>query len=113
MSPYRPTLETLYVGKRGVNPMSLAIYNKQLEQRERKNSYVDEYTRVELRFSDSKEDAKLANLLKALVFSYFLENGEVFRTKMFFEGLSNTLRFTNSTRDKGLTKVLSIFLLGG
>lgn len=86
---------TVYFGSTKYSSLSLAIYDKELEHRERFNSLGPCCTRFELRFCDRDSSLIKEDLLHSIVLSYFHRQGASFRTQVFFHYIQRVVTFTN------------------
>ena len=88
-------IETLYCGNIKNIPISIVIYDKKAEQLERKNAYSNSQTRIELRLSNVGARPHILALMESILASYYQPNGAGFRTRVFVDGVTSHLRFTN------------------
>lgn len=88
-------METLYFGNSKNVPISIVLYDKKAEQLERKNACANCQTRIELRLSNVGAQPHILSLMESILASYYQPNGAGFRTRVFVDGVTSHLRFTN------------------
>lgn len=91
-------IQTLYFGELRRQPLTIAFYDKESEQLERKDSISTSKTRIEIRLNCCVGDYIPHNLIESIVRSYYIENGNGFRIRVFLHLLTNSIRFTNHYR---------------
>ena len=94
-------IHTLYLGESRREPLSVVFYDKETEQIERKDSASTTKSRIEICFNCGIENVVPHKLIESIIRSYYNENGNGFRIRVFLHFLSNTVRFTTHVRDQG------------
>lgn len=98
-------VETLYIGDKRRQPVTVVFYDKEKEEMERSNSISNNKTRIEIRFNTNVSSEIPLHCLESLIKSYYVENGAGFRTKVFLYFLNQTIRFTDHFRSTNYTEM--------
>lgn len=94
--------ESVYFGNKRTQPVSVLIYDKEKERLKRKHAVSDCKTRIEVRFKLSLMSEQEKNEIRGVLWSYFVPNGNAYRTQIFLEYLDFQVRFTTRFNSNGL-----------
>lgn len=95
-------IHTLYFGDSKFEPISIAIYDKALERRERQEAVSQCQTRIELRFNVFNKSVIPVEYIYRILDSYSSQEGSTYRTSIFLYYLTSKLRFSNHFHDHGV-----------